>query len=128
MRSPSKITHRRPSQGPGATERSWQAGDRIAFAGDGSELAEIERQKRAAKPWLYEAESIGNMLPVGADRLARMAPIGVPLAVKIGVRKPHPRLAAGLFAKTVIRPRPVHGSSRRLYAATTPAGDAGHLK
>jgi hypothetical protein len=87
MRSPSEITHRRPSQGPGVTERSWQAGDRIAFAGDGSELAELERQKRAAKPWLYEAESIGNMLPVGAeqDRLARIAPIGVPLAVKIGV-------------------------------------------
>jgi hypothetical protein len=61
----------------------WRAGDESVLVGDGSELAAIERAKRAAKPWLYETEFTEEA--TGASRYCRMAPVGVPISVKIGV-------------------------------------------
>ena len=62
----------------------WQAGVHTKHVGDGLELAAIVLAHRAAKPWLYEDLVTGQM---ASDQLhhVEMAPVGVPIAIKIGV-------------------------------------------
>jgi hypothetical protein len=59
----------------------WTAGLGIQFVGNGSALAEAEAAKRVSKPWLFGQNAAEGL----AQRIAYTAPIGVPLAVKIGL-------------------------------------------
>lgn len=49
--------------------RRWRAGDGIATVGDGSELAELERAKRAAKPWLFVPAVLSGEAAVGRPQV-----------------------------------------------------------
>jgi hypothetical protein len=61
-----------------SAEKRWRAGDPIKWTCS-DELAEIERAKQAAKPWLYAPQASTGPCD------ARVSPVGVPIAIKIGV-------------------------------------------
>ena len=96
----------------------WRAGDKSVLVGDGSELAAIERAKRAAKPWLYETEFTEEA--TGASRYCRMAPVGVPISVKIGVAIGQARRRDQLTAVTA------HATAAGLRSDAAGIGEAIH--